>query len=158
MSTYSPAQRAELERACKRIKKGGATFASTQKMAEEVRQDHQKACARNPALRRVTVLAQNERQKKDSKAFKPSGRRYRTVQALIREQAIPDEFSYHEMLDRVSIYNGLVDDLAEHPVAIKHLKIRLLIIEATQVLTALYEEAAKLHPGMQDPPLKGAKR
>jgi hypothetical protein len=84
-------------------------------------------------------------------SLKPSGRRYRSVQALISEQAIPDSFSYHEMMDRVSIYNGLVDDLVTHPVAVKHTSIRLLAIEATQVLTALYEEAVKLHPGQPQP-------
>ena len=56
-----------------------------------------------------------------------------------------DEFHYHEVLDRLSIIMGGIDDnLISHPVVEKHENLRLLILDGASKLWDAYQLAGKI--------------
>ena len=96
---------------------------------------------------------------KKTKTPKPSGRRYKSVEAMIKAEMPPldskkllarmdqlDQFSYHEALDRVEVLRGHFEAaIMAHAVVVCSPALFAAACRAEKALDDLSREAAKLH-------------
>lgn len=65
--------------------------------------------------------------------------------STIDENIELDEFHYHEALDRTHVVNVIIEEtLVNHPVFVKHTKLRDKLDVITLLLSSLYQEVGSL--------------